>query len=126
VRIKSYAVLALAVALAGCSAAAEPTPTMPEPTPRIVEVEVPGPTQTIEVEVVREVRVEVDRVPQACVDAYGDLFDHYIAALEWQLDVLGDYVDYPDEDLIDFGRRFEARVATMPDVATLDHVACSR
>lgn len=81
----------------------------PQPTPELVEVEVPGPTQTIEV--TEYVETEVEVVPQVCKDA---LFaaDRVIGDnAEWILDVLSAYTDYPDEDLVDFGRRFEAIVA---------------
>jgi hypothetical protein len=86
--------------------------------PEEVVVEVPGPTQTIEV--VREVpgptqtiEVEVERAPQACLDAINELLDMGTAAYEYVSGSLSDYVDYPDENLTDFGRRIEERMASM-------------
>lgn len=102
----------------GVGAAGAQEEEVPLPTPQIVEV--PGPTQRVEVEVVREVEVpgptqtievEVEVVPRACEDALYAA-DRVIGDnAEWMLDVLSAYTDYPDEDLVDFGRRFEAIVA---------------
>lgn len=79
------------------TATALPTPEpteQPEPTPRIEVVE-----------------VEVEVVPEACTEAIR-LADAVISGnAEFVIDVLSAYTDYPDETLIDFGRRFEDLVA---------------
>lgn len=77
----------------------EPTATLeptPEPTPIIVTE-----TKTVEVEV----------VPEVCTEALWAADKVIADNADWILSVLEAYTDYPDEDLVDFGRRFEAIVA---------------
>lgn len=89
----------------------EPTPT-PEPAPSVALMPTPTPrtvTETVEVEV----------VPSVCIDALYAADEVISESSVLALDILGAYVDYPDEDLIQFGRRVEDIIAaTDPD--TLD------
>ena len=79
-----------------------PTPTPPPiPTPRIV---------------VEEVEVEV--TPPECTDALLQAEAIIIELLEFRLDILSDYVDYPDENIAEFGRRIEERLGSLDPEAT--------
>ena len=94
-------------------AAETPVPTPPLPTPRIIEREV-------------EVTVEIPVVPRACTNAFDTLLRENVDLLEFATGVLGDYYDYPDENLIDFGRRVEDRLGSLPNNfdEDLDYGAC--
>lgn len=93
----------IAVLIAACSAAAEATPQIVEvPGPT---VEVPGPTQTVTVE------VEVEVVPQACIDALDEADDLMYGHIDVLIGILSDYLDFPEENLAEFGARVETRIA---------------
>lgn len=69
-----------------------PTPSpLPVPTPQIVEV--PGPT--------------VEVLPAVCQDALFKADDVIAEHAEVMIDILDAYLDYPDENIADFGRRVE-------------------
>ena len=89
------------VAVATPNLTPTPDPT-PEPTPVIV-------TETVEVEV----------VPEVCREALLAADRVIGMASEFPLDVLNAYVDYPDEDLVQFGRRVEDLMASY-DVDAMD------
>lgn len=74
--------------------------------PQIIEV--PGPTQTIE--------VDVEVVPQACIDALDEADDVMYEQLDLLIGVLSDYLDFPEENLAEFGARVEARIADAPSL----------
>lgn len=97
-------VLLTAMALTGCAAAAVPTPT-----PRTIEV--PGPTQTIEVPGPTQT-IEIEVASASCVDALNQADMHSLELLELVTGIYDDYLDYPDEDLEQFGARVEERLNT--------------
>lgn len=75
--------------VAEASPTASPTPTeesTPDPTPVVVEIEV---------------------TPQSCLDAIDGLLIEGSNSLTFVSDVLEAYLDYPDENLAEFGARVE-------------------
>jgi hypothetical protein len=68
----------------------------------------PAPT-TVTVD--REVTVEV--VPQACTDAAHALLEQTQPYVQFTVDVLADYLDYPEENLQELGARVETRLVDL-------------
>jgi hypothetical protein len=92
---------------------------VPVPVPSLVEVMVPSPYPSL---------VEVPVIPEACQVVIDALIDQNINALEFVVSVYNAYLDYPDEDILQFGRRVEAILTSDsigPELPT-DMSACDR
>lgn len=115
----------VAVLAAGCSTAAAEAP---PPTPQIIikTIEVPGPQPTPQI-ITKTIEVPV--VPPACRAAIDNLLGTNKITSGFLLDVLNAYLDYPDEDLGEFGGRVENLLgslseAGLPDLPELDLTPC--
>ena len=111
--------LAIAAAMAGILGLAIGVVASPsEP----VTVEVPGPTQTIEVpgptQVVEVPGPTIEVAPTACMDAIDDLVDVGLPFIDFALYVYDDYLDFPGENLEQFGARVEQRLTDLDLMAT--------
>lgn len=94
----------LAIALGAC-AAPLPDPTaiptaVPTPIPTATPEPTPEPTP-------RTVEVRVEVVPDACREALMAADTLIVTLMQFPVDALGAYVDYPDENLAEFGVRME-------------------
>ncbi len=87
-----------------------------------VTVEVPGPTQTIEVpgptQTIEVPGPTIEVAPTACMDAIDDLMDVGLPFIDFALYVYDDYLDFPDENLEQFGARVEQRLTDLDLIAT--------
>lgn len=94
----------------------------PDPTPLVIMV-TPEPQEqpTPRVETVTEtIETEVEVVPEVCKDALR-LADRLISDYSGEiLDILEAYVDYPDENLGEFGARVEVILNDRAEVYTPD------
>ena len=87
----------VALTFAACAApAACPTPEpVVQPTPQVITKEVPVPGPVVEV------------TPQACRDLITYLVDNGQVTTQFTIDTLASYLDYPNENLAEFGQRVE-------------------
>lgn len=112
-RIVSVALVsvALGVSLTACSAA-DP---VVQPTPQII-VQTPAP-------VVQPTPKIVQVTPSACVEALDAILDLSAVESKAMLAILDAYVDYPKENLADFGRRVEAVLSDLDIPRVPDNLA---
>ena len=75
------------------------------PQPTLPPIATPEPTPVI---VTETVTVEVPVVPQACRDAIDAGSNQIAAGLDELVEIYSAYLDFPDEDIAEFGRRVEA------------------
>lgn len=117
-RVVKYIVVALLLLMLGVgigAASASPTEVEPEPTvePTPTPEPTPEPTPVVITETVTEtVEVEVEVVPDVCIEALLAADVVMGESADVMLDILGAYVDYPDEDIAQFGRRVEDIIAS--------------
>ena len=114
---RAIVLLGLTILLTACAA---PDPEIVyQPSPYPVETEiiipspypVPGPT--------------VEVVPTECKAAFDELVDNHSMALEFIIAIFDDYLDYPDEDLAEFGKRVEDRLNAAPEfIGDISYTAC--
>jgi len=109
---KTIALAIAALTITACSASAAVPPTVEQPTPQVIEkiVEVPGPVQVE--------RVEVPVTPESCRVLIGALIEGADVRNDILILLYDAYLDYPNEDLTDFGRRAERILAesTLPEL----------
>lgn len=107
-----------AAALLGAVVGAEmkPAEIVVVPSPYPSEVIVPSPYPSL-------VEVEVAVIPEACQTVIDGLIDESIAQLELIVSIYGAYLDYPDEDIAQFGRRVEVILDNDAQNRTDDHRA---
>lgn len=96
------------------ASAAKPEP-VATPTPRII-VETAQPVAQPTPRVVTET-VEVEVTPDACYTAILDGYTVMEQNLGTISAILNAYVDYPDENLADFGRRVEQIISDLGDAS---------
>lgn len=106
VKLLYAAALLLAGAGLGILVNGVPAPAAVAPTsdPTATPIPTPEPTPVVITETVTETVYEA---PPACREALQLGSALYAAALEDNLSILNAYLDYPEEDLLDFGRRVE-------------------
>lgn len=105
----------LALTLVACTASAAPAVVQPtaEPTPR------PTPQATPTPELIE---VEVEVVPQVCLDALEAGRAAVTESNAFTLDTLDAYVDYPDENVEEFGVRVEQLISDFDTDAITDAI----
>ncbi|HET7713206.1 MAG TPA: hypothetical protein VFK94_01800 [Patescibacteria group bacterium] len=97
----------------GASTARNPEPiSLPEPTPRIVIEQGPEPSARVEI-------VEKEVTPEACQEAILYAYETINETLIPLSEIFAAYVDYPDENLGEFGSRVEDILTEFGDASAM-------